>query len=165
MNKAVFLDRDGVINCEPGKYTTNVNDFIINQGIGESIKLLKDNNYLVIIISNQGGIAKSLYSHDDVLEMHIKLCIHLAEFDTKIDDLFYCPHHPDFGNCLCRKPKSLLFEKAISLYDIDIENSFMIGDSDRDIEAASRCGVKGIKIFPNENIFKICEQIVLGNNG
>ncbi len=165
MNKAVFLDRDGVINRERGRYTTNADEFIINDGIGEAVKLLKDNDFLVIVITNQGGIAKSLYSAEDVLEMHIKFCMYLAEFDTKIDDFYFCPHHHDYGKCLCRKPGSLLFEKAIKIYDIDTENSFMIGDSERDIIAASKCGIKGIQIEPNENILEICKQIIGGFYG
>ncbi|MCK9499566.1 MAG: HAD family hydrolase [Bacteroidales bacterium] len=165
MNKAVFLDRDGVINFEKGHYTTNLDDFIINKGVGAAIKLLKDNGYLVIVISNQGGIAKALYTHEDVLEMHIKFCEYLFEFDTKIDDFFYCPHHQDYGKCLCRKPEALLFEKAIKIYNIDVKNSLMIGDSDRDIQAAAKCGINGIKIKPNENILEICKQIVGGVYG
>lgn len=164
MNKAVFLDRDGVINKETGQYTTCVEDFIINEGIGESIKILKDSGFLVIIISNQGGIAKSLYSHEDVLEMHLKLCEHLYIYNTVIDDFYYCPHHPDTSLCLCRKPDSLLLEKAIARYNISIEDSYFIGDSERDIEAARKVGIKGIKINPNENIYNICKNICNQNN-
>jgi D-glycero-D-manno-heptose 1,7-bisphosphate phosphatase len=149
MNKAVFLDRDGVINKETGQYTTCVEDFIINEGIGESIKLLKDSGFLVIIISNQGGIAKSLYSHEDVLEMHLKLCEYLYIYNTAIDDFYYCPHHPDIGLCLCRKPDSLLLEKAISRYNISIEDSYFIGDSERDMDAAIQMKIYiiSVKIF------------------
>ncbi len=165
MQKAVFLDRDGVINWEPGHYTTSVNDFIINEGIAESVKLLNDNGFIVIVISNQGGIAKGLYTEQDVLEMHEKLCKYLSRYDAKIDDLYFCPHHQDYSKCLCRKPENLLFEKAISKYSISRENATMIGDSDRDIEAAKRSGVKGVKVSPNANIFEICNTIVKENNG
>ena len=160
LEKAVFLDRDGVINYERGCYTTNVDDFIINNGIGEAIKLLKNNNFLVIVISNQAGLAKKLFTENDLLEMHIKLCTYLFDYQTNIDDFFVCPHHPDFTNCLCRKPKSLLFEKALAVYNIDPKLSFMIGDSERDIIAAEKCGIKGILIESNRNIIEICEQII-----
>ncbi len=160
MNKAVFLDRDGIINHEPGNYTCNVDDFVINDGIGESIKLLKDNGYIVIVISNQGGIAKGLYSHNDILEMHIKLCEYLSDYDTSIDDFYYCPHHNEISLCLCRKPGSLLFEKAIAVYNIDPLKSIMIGDGDRDIIAAALVGVRGIKVSPNSNILEICREII-----
>jgi len=165
MNKAVFLDRDGVINFEPGHYTCSAEDFIINDGLGESVKLLKESGFLVIIISNQGGIAKSLYSHDDVLEMHIKLCEYLADYQAKVDDFYYCPHHPDFTKCLCRKPGTLMFEKALAVYNIDPAQSFMIGDGDRDIEAAEKCGIKGVKVAANTNIIGVCQQISGGTNG
>ena len=160
MNKAVFLDRDGVINYECGSYTTNVSDFKINNGIVESVKMLRDNDFLVIIITNQGGIAKGLYTADDLLEMHIKLCETLAEEDTAVTDMFFCPHHQEYGKCLCRKPEPLLIEKALAVYNIDPAKSYMIGDSKRDIEAARRAGVKSIKISPNENIVKHVKNII-----
>lgn len=159
MKKAVFLDRDGVINFEPGHYTCSAQEFKINDGLGESVKLLKDAGYLVIVISNQGGIAKGLYSEEDVLEMHLKFCDYLAEYDTKIDDFYFCPHHDKISKCLCRKPQSLMFEKAIAVYDIDPSMSFMIGDSKRDIEAAEKCGIKALLIKSNQNILSLCQKI------
>jgi len=160
MNKAVFLDRDGVINFERGDYTCKIDDFIINDGVGEAIKLLKNNDFLVIIISNQAGLAKKLFSEEDLLEMHIKFCIYLDNYKTKIDDFFYCPHHPNFTNCLCRKPNSLLFEKAMAIYNIEPKISYMIGDRERDIISAEKCGIKTILIESNKNIFNICKNIV-----
>lgn len=158
--KTVFLDRDGVVNFEPGHYTTNVDDFIINKGIVESVKLLNDNGFLVIVISNQGGIAKGLYAEKDVLEMHDKLCQELSKDSAKIDDFYFCPHHDSISKCLCRKPQSLLLEKAIAVYNVDVEKSVMIGDSPRDIEAAKKCGVKGVLIKSNQNILDICKTII-----
>jgi D-glycero-D-manno-heptose 1,7-bisphosphate phosphatase len=161
MKKAVFLDRDGIINFEPGKYTCNVDDFIINEGIGNSIKLLRDNGFLVIIISNQGGIAKSLYNHEDVMQMHLKFCKYLENFNTIVDDFFYCPHHESVSKCLCRKPSTLMFEKAVAIYNIDVNSSFMIGDGDRDVESAEKAGIKGIKVLANSNIYELCKSIIL----
>lgn len=165
MNKAIFLDRDGVVNYERGTYNLSLEDFVINEGIAESIKLLKDNGYLVIIISNQGAIAKGMLTESMLLEMHLKLCQHLYEYNTKIDDYFYCPHHDAISKCICRKPDSLLFEKAISIYNIDVSNSLMIGDSERDILSANKVGIKAIKIKANQNIYSICEKFILENNG
>ncbi|HNQ67758.1 MAG TPA: HAD family hydrolase [Bacteroidales bacterium] len=158
-NKAVFLDRDGVINLERGRYTCKPDDFILNEGIAESVKVLNDSGFLVIVISNQGGIAKSLYAISDVLDIHEKFCDLLKETDAVIDDFFFCPHHDSISNCLCRKPGSLLFEKAIAIYNIDSSKSFMIGDSERDVQAAEKLGIKGILIHANENIFNICKEI------
>ncbi|MDR2834775.1 MAG: HAD family hydrolase [Bacteroidales bacterium] len=161
MNKAAFLDRDGIINYESGHYACYVEDFLINEGVGETIKLLKDNDFIVIIISNQGGIAKGLYTENDLLKMHIKLCEYLSSYDTIIDDFFYCPHHPDFSNCLCRKPNTLMFEKAIATYNIDPKKSFMLGDGERDIESAEKCGIKGFLVKSNQNIFDICNSLII----
>ncbi|MDD2634575.1 MAG: HAD family hydrolase [Bacteroidales bacterium] len=163
MKKAVFIDRDGIINHEPGHYTCKVDDFIINDGVGETIDLLKKNDFLVIVISNQGGIAKQLYTENDVLEMHIKLCEYLAGYNTQVDDFYFCPHHDEFGKCLCRKPQALMLEKAMAVYNIDAVKSFMIGDSPRDVEAAKRCGVKGILVKSNQNIYQTCVDIVNGS--
>lgn len=160
MNKAIFLDRDGVINYERGTYTSRVEDFIINPGIPEAIKMLRDNDFLVIIITNQGGIAKKIYSEQDVLEMHIKLCMELKKINTTITDIYFCPHHNSTGKCLCRKPESLMLEKAVASYNISKSDSLLIGDSERDIIAAEKIGIKGIKVDSNQSIVEICKQIV-----
>ena len=159
MRKAVFLDRDGVINKELGRYCENVDEFEILEDVGHAIKVLKDAGFLVIIISNQGGIAKGLYTEADVNDMHDKLCRHISEFGASIDDFYFCPHHDAISKCLCRKPQSLMIEKAMATYDIDPSQSFMIGDGNRDIEAAERAGIKGIKIESNSGILEICKQI------
>lgn len=160
MKKAVFLDRDGVINKERGEYTYRPDDFIINAGLIESIKLLKDNGFIVIIVSNQGGIAKEIYTSEDVIKLYEILQKKLQKDGVEADDFFFCPHHEKTGRCLCRKPGSLLLEKAIALYNIDNKKSFMIGDSERDIIAAERAGVKGVLINANENIYNHCAKIV-----
>ena len=159
MNKAVFLDRDGVINKELGRYCENVDEFEILEDVGLAIKVLKEAGFLVIIISNQGGIAKGLYTEADVNQMHDKLCQHTSKFGASIDDFYFCPHHDSISRCLCRKPNSLMIEKAMATYNIDPSQSYMIGDGKRDIEAAERAGVKGILIEPNSGILEICKQI------
>lgn len=159
MNKAVFLDRDGVINRELGHYCERAEDFEILGDVGEAIKTLKDSGFVVIVISNQGGIAKGLYCAKDVEEMHAKLCDYLTKYQTEIDDFYFCPHHDAISKCLCRKPNSLMIEKAMAVYNIDPKVSYMIGDGKRDIEAAAKAGVKGILIESNSGILDICKQI------
>ena len=159
MNKAVFLDRDGVINRELGRYCENAEEFEILEDVGNAIKMLKDAGFLVIIISNQGGIAKGIYTEDDVMAMHRKLIAHLSSFGTAINDFYYCPHHDSISRCLCRKPSGLLIEKAMAEHKIDPVQSYMIGDSKRDIEAAQNAGVKGILIESNTGILEICKKI------
>lgn len=150
LNKAVFLDRDGVINREKGNYIFNPGDFEFNEGIFKNLSLLRDNGFLLIIITNQGGIARGLYTHEQLDKLHIYMNQRMVENKIEISEIYYCPHHPSTGKCLCRKPESLMIEKAISRFSIDRSHSFMIGDNERDTEAARRAGVKGILINANE---------------
>lgn len=160
MNKAIFFDRDGVINKERGEYTYMPKDFILNDGVISSLKKLQDNGFKLIIISNQGGISKELYTNEQVETVHHYLKNKLKKHDIILTEIYYCPHHAAFENCLCRKPKSLMLEKAIARFDIDIYQSYSIGDSERDIMAAEKAGLKTIKIEPNENIEKYVDKII-----
>lgn len=141
--KAVFLDRDGVLNEERGDYTFRLEDFIICNGVKEALEMLKNAGFLLIVITNQGGIDKGLYSKKEVLACHQ----HLQEqTGNLIDDLYYSPYHSDFNNSLSRKPQTLMIEKAIAKYNINPACSFMVGDSLRDMQAAAKLGIKCIKI-------------------
>lgn len=160
MNKAIFLDRDGVINFDPGDYTYNLSEFKLNDGIIENLKTLYDNGFLLIIITNQGGISKKLYTHQDVEEIHKYLANELGKVNVQLAEIYYCPHHSINENCICRKPNSLLIEKALARFDIDPKKSFMIGDKTRDVETAEKAGVKGIKTDVNENIERYVDQII-----
>lgn len=157
MNKAVFLDRDGVINAEVGNYIMRMDDFVVHPFAIRHIKLLHKNGYKIIVITNQGGIAKGLYSHQALAEMHA-LLLHLAE--GCIDEIFYCPHHPDYSQCLCRKPDSIMIEKALAKYNIDASQSIFIGDKQRDMDAAAKAGVKGFLIDENQDWGFIAEQLI-----
>jgi D-glycero-D-manno-heptose 1,7-bisphosphate phosphatase len=160
MNKAIFLDRDGVINNNStGYYIYKVEDLTLNDGIIESLQILTGGGFLLIIISNQGGIAKGIYSKHDCELIHEEIKRILSKHNITINEIYYCPHHPDKGNCLCRKPESLLFEKAIARFHIDPEQSWMIGDDERDLIAAERAGLKTIGIQPNEDIRKYLNKI------
>lgn len=161
MNRAVFIDRDGVINNDEGcYYVYEPSDFKLNDGIIENICALKMAGFIVIIISNQGGIAKGLYKKEDTELLHNMLKERIKVLGCQIDEIYYCPHHPDIENCLCRKPDSLLIEKAIARFNIDSNQSFFIGDSSRDIEAAEKVGIKGIQVYKNSNIKTICKNII-----
>jgi D-glycero-D-manno-heptose 1,7-bisphosphate phosphatase len=158
-NKAVFLDRDGVIVEEAGHYNYKAEHITINEGIVESLKKLQDKGYLLIVITNQGGIAKGLYGHKEVREIHKSLRNFFQSYGIKITDFYYCPHHDKQGKCLCRKPDSLMLEKAMAKYQIDPKQSYFIGDSDRDVEAAEKADITGIKIEANADLDKIMDQI------
>ncbi len=161
MIKAVFLDRDGVINDnEVPYYITRPEEFVLNKGIIEALKALLDNDFQLIIISNQSGISKKIYSREDCDRVHEKLIDMMSGYGITFEEIYYCPHHPEFENCLCRKPQPLMFEKAIARFDIDPEKSWMIGDSEKDIIGAKNAGLKSILISSNEDIRKYINRII-----
>ncbi len=145
MNKCVFLDRDGVLNEDRADYVYRVEDFIIPNGVPEALRLLKNAGYLLIVITNQAGIAKGLYTRDDVMTCYNYL---QQQCENVIDDIYYSPHHPSYDSeSLTRKPGSLLLEKAIAKYGIAPDNSWMIGDALRDMQAGRRVGVRTVRIM------------------
>ena len=161
MNKAIFLDRDGVINSDEGHYYIyKVENFKINEGIVESLQKFQENNYLLIIISNQGGVSKGIYSIKDVEKVHEYLKNNLKKYNIELTEIYFCPHHSSNEKCLCRKPNTLMLEKAIARFDIDVSASYLIGDGERDIEAGKKIGLNTIKIDANENISKYCKLII-----
>jgi D-glycero-D-manno-heptose 1,7-bisphosphate phosphatase len=143
-NKCVFLDRDGVINEEIGDYILKVEDFKISKGIIEILRELKKRGYLLIVITNQAGIAKGLYTREDVEKCHEYF---ERESGNLIDEYYYSPYHPVATESLGRKPGSLLFEKAIAKYKIDPLKSWMIGDKERDLIPAKKLGMKTVRII------------------
>jgi D-glycero-D-manno-heptose 1,7-bisphosphate phosphatase len=164
MQKAIFFDRDGVLNKEIGDYVCKIEDFEILPDAVDCIKLAKSLGFLAIVVTNQGGIVKKLYSAEELDTFHLKLQNACEENGTKIDDFYYCPHHPISSKCLCRKPDSLMLEKAVAKYNIDKTKSFMIGDTSRDIEAAQKAGIHGLLIQPNSNKFHLLEEEIVKFN-
>lgn len=152
MNKAVFFDRDGIVNFEIGDYIRHVKDFKVLDSFISFLQIIKQEAYLAIIITNQAGIAKGLYSHQDFTAMHTVLDQELSQHHLSVDAVYYCPHHDDYGKCLCRKPGSLMVEKAIARFNIDPKASFMIGDKQRDKQCAEGAGVKGFVVDPNPDL-------------
>ena len=144
MQKCVFLDRDGVINNERGSYTYTIEDFQILSGVPEGLKILKDAGFLTIIITNQGGISKGLFTRQQMQQCHQYLVDHCPHL---IDDIYYCPYHSSISESLSRKPDSLMLEKAIAKYGIDPSLSWMVGDRERDLEASVKMGIKFIQIL------------------
>ena len=159
MNKAIFLDRDGVINRERGQHTWKVDDFEILPNVFEALHIFQDKGYLLIVITNQSGIARGLYNHKAVNDLHEYLRKQLSQNGVNLTEIYYCPHHEDYGNCLCRKPKSLMLEKAIARFDIDASQSLFIGDKERDTRAGEKVGVKGILIEANTSLIPIAESL------
>jgi D-glycero-D-manno-heptose 1,7-bisphosphate phosphatase len=158
MSKAIFLDRDGIINTERG-YTHRLEDFVILPDLMESLQLLQKRGYLFIIVTNQSGIAKDLYTRGDVEQIHAYLLEEFKKHKIAIAEIYYCVHHPDVSRCICRKPDSLFVEKALARFEIDPSLSYFIGDKERDVEAAAKGGVKGILVPSNTSLKTILNQI------
>ena len=151
--KAVFLDRDGVINNPGDKYYVHrLEDFVINEGIIDFMKSAKSKGYYLVVISNQGGIAKEYYKQDDVEKLHKYLNEELTKHDIELDEIYYCPHHTDVENCICRKPDAQMLEKGIARFNIDPAKSFFFGDKETDKRAGEKAGVTAIRITENENL-------------
>jgi len=158
MNKAVFLDRDGVLNREHGDYTYHLEDFILND-IMDALLEFQRKGYLLIVITNQGGIAKGLYTHEQLNYLHLHLERALKNNGITLTEIYYCPHHPDHSKCLCRKPDSLLLEKAMARFNIDASSSYFIGDHLRDEAAGKKAGVNTILIEANSSLSKVIHLV------
>ncbi len=155
------MDRDGVINDGTLYYTYKIEDFRFNEGLFEGLRMLRDAGFIFIVVTNQGGVAKGEYTEHDVDVLHTYMCEELRKEGIEITEVYYCPHYPSItGPCECRKPGTLMIDKAVEKYNIDKSQSFLIGDGSRDIEAAERAGITGIKIEKNENIVPYCKQIL-----
>lgn len=141
--KCVFLDRDGVLNVERGDYTFKPEDFILEEGVPEALRLLKENDYLLVVVTNQGGIGKGLFTREQMEACHNKLVTSCPEC---IDAIYYAPSHPTVSASLSRKPDSLMLERAIARFTIDTSQSWLVGDQVRDLEAAIKVGVKPILV-------------------
>jgi len=156
MNKAVFLDRDGVLNKELGDYVCRVEDFHVLEHNFEPLRELQNRGYLLIVITNQGGLAKGWYSPETLSVMHDHLKSSYAAQGVTLTDIYFCNHHPEYnGNCLCRKPGSLMLEKAIARFNINASASYFIGDRERDVLAGEAAGVKGILIGSDQPIGEV----------
>jgi D-glycero-D-manno-heptose 1,7-bisphosphate phosphatase len=164
MTKAIFLDRDGILIKERGDYNYKAADIEIVDGIAEALQALGRHSYVFIVITNQGGIGKGLYTHTRVREIHKQLKAFFSMENVKITDFYYCPHHPDSSACICRKPDSLLLEKAMARYGIDPEQSWFIGDNERDELAGKKAGLKTLLIPSNADLREYLGAIVPEGN-
>lgn len=159
MNKAIFLDRDGVINKERKDYVKTIKEFQIFDDVPNAIKQLKKLGFLVIVITNQSAVNRRIITKKTLNEIHMKLQKILKENDTSIDKFYFCPHKPD-ENCKCRKPNPEMLIRASQECNIDMRKSFMIGDSLTDIQAAHRAGCRGILLEKNQTLVQIVNSMV-----
>lgn len=153
LSKALFLDRDGIINKRPKthEYVAKWKDFVLNTRVLKLIKLAQRKSYKIIIITNQRGIGRGLMSNLDFIDLSNKLCKYLSTQGIALSAIYYCPH--DFQHqCLCRKPKPGLFTSAIKDHMIDPNHSISIGDSDTDSQAAKEAGITNIYQIPSNKL-------------
>jgi len=153
--RAIFLDRDGVINIDKGLICRH-EDFELYDGVAEAIRRINHSDFITIVVTNQPGIAKGMYDYGDLEYIHMKLDTLLGMKGAKIDALYFCPHHPDKGFegerpeykiiCDCRKPASGMLMLAAERFNIDLEKSYLIGDHERDIIAGKRVGCTTIGV-------------------
>ena len=153
--RAIFLDRDGTMNVSKG-FISNAEDLELIPGTIEAIKAINKSGALAIVITNQPVIARGECSFEELHNIHNKLKTLLGEKGAFVDDIFYCPHHPDKGfegevpelkfDCDCRKPKTGMINEAVDKYNIDLSKSYMVGDSTMDLELARNAGVKSVLV-------------------
>jgi len=158
-NKAIFLDRDGVINKNRDDYVKSTKELEIFSNIGKEILKLKMKGFLIIVITNQSVINREIITITELEEIHSTIQKFLMKSKTSIDKFYFCPHRPD-ENCDCRKPKPGLILQAINEFSIDVSKSWMVGDSKTDIQAGEKAGCKTILLKKNDsftNILKIIE--------
>ncbi len=159
MNKAIFIDRDGIFNRnyktqEKIELTPEKYSLIDRKRTSKAVKMINDAGYLAIVVTNQPKVSKGFITFEQIDAIHIKL---KELVDAKIDDIYYCPHHPEKGfegeivelkiDCDCRKPKPGMLLKAAKEHDIDLNNSWMIGDSKSDIVAGQKAGCKTVFVL------------------
>ncbi|MBX2808105.1 MAG: D-glycero-beta-D-manno-heptose 1,7-bisphosphate 7-phosphatase [Cellvibrionaceae bacterium] len=140
MIKVAFLDRDGVINEDVG-YTHQIADFRFCQGVQQALRLLQQQGYTLMIVTNQSGIGRGYYTEAQYQKLTQWYCQQLAQVNITISDVFHCPHTPE-EQCDCRKPAPGLFHQALQKYAIDLSASLMVGDRQSDMQAAQAAGIE-----------------------
>jgi D-glycero-D-manno-heptose 1,7-bisphosphate phosphatase len=152
VNRAVFLDRDGVITQEPPYYAHKLSELVLLPKSSDAIRLLNENGFLVVVACNQAGIARGYYQEEDAILFNQAMKDNLAREGARIDAMYYCPHHPEAKieryrvNCNCRKPEPGMLTRAGKELNLDLKQSFMIGDKLSDVEAGKRAGCKTIMV-------------------
>jgi len=151
--KAVFFDRDGTLNLDPG-YLGDPDKVVLYPNVSKGIKRLKELGFMIIVISNQSGITRKLITHEDVKKVNDKINFLLAKEGTSIDDFIYCPYHPEFDDkekVKCRKPSPLMVLQAEKKHNLNLTQSFFVGDKVTDILCGSNAGCETILIMNGKN--------------
>ncbi len=141
---AAFLDRDGLI-CEDVHYMPSPEKFKLLPGVAEGIKLLNEKGVMVIVATNQSGVARGYFTEEALQKIHERMVEVLGKEGARLDAIYYCPHHPD-DNCECRKPKPGMLKRAAVEHDLDLSKCFFIGDRQLDADAGRQAGCKSIVV-------------------
>lgn len=159
--RACFLDRDGVLNrrAAPDDYVKSVAEFEWLAGAREGVRRLNDEGWLVLVVTNQRGIARGLMSAADVEAIHARAQRELREVGAHVDGFYYCPHG-DGDHCACRKPQPGLILRAAQDWNVDLASSFLVGDDERDIEAARRAGVRAVKMASDGDLREAISELL-----
>ena len=157
--RVIFIDRDGVINYNRDDYVKSWDEFKFIPGAKEAVKRINQSSKMLIMITNQSPIGRGIFTHDTLDKIHKKMLHELGKAGGYIDAIYYCPHKPD-DNCECRKPKPGLILKAAKDFNIDLANSWMVGDSDSDIEAGVEAGCKTKKVSLECTLIDILDEIL-----
>ena len=160
-NKYVLLDRDGTINVERKDYVKSYDEFIFLDGAIEGLRLLNDNNYNIILLTNQSPIGRGIFTHKDLEKIHKNMKNDLGKHGIIICDIFYCPSMPS-DNDFNRKPNPGMLLASSGKYGINLSETFFIGDKITDVEAGKRAGCKTI-LLENNNILSACKKVVAGD--
>lgn len=152
MKRAIFLDRDGTLNEEVG-YIREFAQFHLYDFAAEAVRLINEAGWRAIVITNQSGIARGLLTEEFLDEIHGQMNAELARADARVDAIYHCPHHANFGeppfrlDCDCRKPKPGLLRRAAADFQLDLSASVVIGDRLRDVETAQAVGARGVLVL------------------
>lgn len=149
---AIFIDRDGTVNEDFG-YISNPGDLIIYPWVAEAVRLINEAHLKAIVVTNQSGVARGIYTEEDLGLIHARMISELEKQGARIDGVYYCPHHPDYGDeryrqdCECRKPRPGMLHAAARELEVDLAHSFVIGDKASDIKLAAAAGAQGVLVL------------------
>lgn len=156
--RCVFIDRDDTI-AKDVPYCDSPDKFHLFPGVPEQIKRLNDAGFLVVMITNQSGIGRGYFTEDTLKKIHKKMTSEIESAGGHLDAIYYCPHRPD-ENCACRKPKTLMGERAVKDFDIDVAESFMIGDSDADMNFGKSLGCSTVRVSENFSFRDAVDEVL-----
>lgn len=145
MKRAIFLDRDGVINIDKG-YVYKISDFEFLPDVMQTLKYFQKQNFLLFIVTNQSGIGRGYFTYQDLEKLNNHILNEFKKEDITISKIYFCPHSPN-ENCECRKPKPKMLFDAAHEFDIDMKNSWMIGDKESDMEAGFNAGIDNLVLI------------------